>query len=184
MADDTDLYALLIAEILVIVHLACDESIGSSGYSLVEQEIPCPATDGHLGYLMAQQFITQGTLHIEGILYSLHEVARHLWLLQFTDDTTTSLDTTNVLWCHEPHIVQPQLLGHLEVHTTLRIVHVSMHRDDADIIPDGLSHRALHVCQVADGLQSTEQQRMVADNQVAALLNGLVNNLFVDVQTQ
>ena len=88
------------------------------------------------------------------------------------------------LWREETDILQTQFLSDLEVHAILGIVHIGMHGDDADTVHDGFHHRTLHVRQVADGLQSSEQQRMVTDNQVAALTNGLINDVFVDVQTQ
>ena len=48
MADDTDLYLLLVAKVLMVVHLTSDKGIGTCLHSLVEQEVPCPSADGHL----------------------------------------------------------------------------------------------------------------------------------------
>ena len=44
MADDTDLYLLLVAEILMVVHLTCDKRVSTDFQGFVEQEVPCPAT--------------------------------------------------------------------------------------------------------------------------------------------
>ena len=41
------LYLLFVAEVLMIVHLACDKRIGLIFHGLVEQEIARSATDGH-----------------------------------------------------------------------------------------------------------------------------------------
>ena len=54
VADDADLYLLLIAEILVIVHLARDKGVGTGPQGVVEQEVACPATDSHLTNRSAQ----------------------------------------------------------------------------------------------------------------------------------
>jgi hypothetical protein len=56
--------------------------------------------------------------------------------------------------------------------------------DDANILLDSLSDCPLDVGQVTDGLQTAEQQRMVGHNQIAPLADGLIDDLFGDVQTQ
>ena len=84
----------------------------------------------------------------------------------------------------ETHLLQAQFLSNLEVHTPSCIVHIGMHRDDANALLDGLHHRTLHIGEVADGLQATEQQRMVRHNEVAPFLDGLVDDALSDVQTQ
>ena len=59
MTYDTYLDLLLVAEILMIVHLAGDKSVGTRLQGLVEQEISCPTTDGNLADRTAQQLIAQ-----------------------------------------------------------------------------------------------------------------------------
>ena len=42
-------------------------------------------------------------------------------------------------------------------------------------------NRTLHIGQVTDGLESSEQQRMVAHYEITSLSHRLVNHLFSDV---
>ena len=181
MSDDADLYLLFVAEILVIMHLTCDKGIGSSLHSVIEQEIACTTTDRHLPDRALQKLITSGALHLKGLLHQNYEIIGCHRLRQRANHTTAGLDAINRLRGEEHHLLQAQFLGNTEVHTTLGVIHVRMHGDHTDILLDSLSDGTLHIREIADSLQSTEQQRMMGYNQIAPLPDGLVDDTFVDV---
>ena len=74
VSDDTNLYFLLVAEILVVVHLAGDESVGSFGYGRVEQEVAGSATKSHRLDGTAQELVAHHTLHTESLAQQRHQV--------------------------------------------------------------------------------------------------------------
>ena len=166
------------------MHLARDKGISAGLHSLIEQEVPCPTTDGNSLHRTAQQLVAHRTFHTEGFLHGQHEIIGCHRLRQSANDTTTRLYPSHLFRSQELHLLHTEFLCHLVVHPALCIIHIGMHGDDTDAVLDGLYHRTLHIRQIADGLQSSEQQGMMADNEVAAFLNGFVNHLFVDVQTQ
>ena len=73
VADDTYLYLLLMAEVLMVVHLTCHERIGTSRNDVIEQEVPCPAADSHLSYRPMQQLVAHRTLSLHSLLHILHK---------------------------------------------------------------------------------------------------------------
>ena len=81
MADDTNLDALLVAEILVVVHLARDEGVGTVGNGVVEQEVACTAADGHTADRPLQQLVTHDALNAELTLHKLQEHIGHRRIL-------------------------------------------------------------------------------------------------------
>ena len=184
VADDTDLNLLLVAEVLMIVHLTRDEGVGSGFHGIVEQEVAGTATESHTAHRTLQQLVGHRTGNAKRRLHRLYELTCCQWRLQRSDDAAAASHVANGSRCHELHVLQPQLLGHLVVHATLGIVHVRVHRHHGDVRLDGLSHGALHVSHVADLLQAPEQQRMMADDEVTPLRQRLVHHLFGDVQTQ
>ena len=168
----------------MIVHLACDKGVGTLCQGCVEEKVACPTTNGNFLNRPAQELVAQCTFHIEGLLHCLYEIVGSQRLGQRANDTTPRLDAFYRLGGEETHRLEIQFLGNLKVHTALGIIHVGMHGDDADALSDGLHHRTLHISEVADGFQATKQQWMVRHNEVAPFPDGLVDNLFVDVQTQ
>ena len=66
VADDADLDLLLVAEILVVVHFACQEGIGSQTDGFVKQEVAGTAADGHFPDRAVQQLVAHGAfgLHL------------------------------------------------------------------------------------------------------------------------
>ena len=184
VADDTDLYLLLIAEVLVVVHLAGDEGIGAGLDGLVEQEVARTATECHTADRALEQLVGHGARHAERLLHLGDKGLGSQGFCQLSYDAAATGHAVDRLGSHEQYVGEPQLLGHLEVDATLGVVHVRMHGDHGHVVLHGFPHGALHVGQVADGLQSTEQQGMVADNEIAALLQCLVDHRLSDVQTQ
>ena len=105
VADDTDLYLLFVAEILVVMHLTRNKGVSTCFYGVVEQEITCTTTDRHLLDRALQQLITSSALHIEGLLHLNHKVVRCHRLRQRADDTTASLNPVNGLRDEECHLL-------------------------------------------------------------------------------
>ena len=184
VTNDADLNLLFVAEILVVMHLAREKGVSTLTQGVWQQEVTSTATECHLTDGTLQQLVTHGTLHVELALHQFHKVlcSHHPW--QFTNDATTRLQAVHHLLGKETAACQPQSLSHLPVDAILCIVHIGMHRDNHYVVLDGLDDTTLHVVLTTDLLQTTEQQGVVADNEVTALTNGLVNNLLVDVQTQ
>ena len=184
MANDTDLDALFVAKILVVVHLARDKGVGAKTDSVRQQEVTSAATERHLLDRASQQFVAQCALHAELSFHHEDKVVSSHGLRQETNDTTASLDVTYLLLSKELALLQSQSLSNLPVDTILGIVHIGMHGDDDDVVLQGLDNATLHIVSTTDLFQATEQQRMMADDEVTAFAESLIDNLFVDVQTQ
>ena len=184
MPDNTYLDALLVAEVLVIVHLACNEGISALMQSIIEQEVASTTTERYLLDGTTQQLVTQRTLHTELAFYHENEVIGSHGLWQFAYYTTTCLHVTYLLLCKELTFLQSQSLSNLPVNTILGIIHIGVHGDDDDVVLQRLDNATLHIVSTTNLLQATEQQRMMADDEVTPLADSLIDNLFVDVQTQ
>ena len=181
VTNDTNLQALLVAKILVVMHLTRYKGISTLTKCIVQQKIASTTTDGYLADRTAQQFVTLSTLNIKLALQQQNEIISSHLGRQLTNHATTRFYAIYRLLCKETTILQSQALGYFPVDTTQRIVHISMHRDDDNIVFQSLDDTALHIVSTANLLESAEQERMVADNEIAAFANGFVNNLFVDV---
>jgi len=75
-------------------------------------------------------------------------------------------------------------LGNLIVHSSTSIVQIGVHRDNTDVVLDGLPYNTLHIGSITHLLQPTEQQGVMAHHHVASFLYGLGNDCLSDVQTQ
>ena len=157
MAYDAYLYFLLVAEVLVVVHLARDEGIAPAADGIVQQEVAGTATDGHFRYGSLQQLVAVGAGHAKGLLDLLHEAAGIEWLRHEACHSAAADDVAYGLLLKEGYVCQSQLLGYLPVDPAAGIVHVGVQRHDADIVPDGLTHSTLHIVQVGHLLQPTEE---------------------------
>ena len=82
------------------------------------------------------------------------------------------------------HVLQAQLLGNLEVHSACRCIHVGMHGDDGNIILDRLANGALHIVLIRYPGKLSEDERMMAYDEIAALLDRLFYHRLSDVKTQ
>ena len=168
----------------MIVHFACDKGICTQAQCFVQQEIACPATDGHLSDGSAQQLVAHGTLYAKAFLNHQDEIVSSHRFRKTAHNTTTRFYIVHGLLGKERHVRKSQFLCYLPVDAVLGIVHVGVHGNDDDIVFDGFDDTTLHIVLSADLFQSAKQQGMVTHNEVAPLLNSLINNLFVDVQTQ
>ena len=184
MANHTDLDALFIAKVLVIMHLASNEGVSAKADSIRQQEVASATTKCHLTNGASQQFVTQCALHAKLSFHHENKVVSSHWLRQETNDTTASLHITHLFLGKELTLLESQSLSNLPVDAILGIVHISMHRDDDNIVLQGLNDATLHIVSTTNLFQATKQQRMVTDDEVTPFAESLIDNLFVDVQTQ
>ena len=156
MANDANLNLLLVAEILVIVHLARDEGVSTLTHSLRQQEVASTATDGHLTNGTLQQFVTHSTLDVELAFDKFYKRPCTHFRGQVPYYTTAYFQTIYRLLGKELTALQPQPFSYLPVHPVQRIIHIGMHRYDDHVVLDGLDDAALHVVGTTDLLQATK----------------------------
>lgn len=185
MTDDTDLDFLLVPEILMIVHLARNEGIGTSLDGIGQQERARTATKCHLADGAAQQFIGVSAAHAEALLHMEHKLFSGKRSGELPHNAITTRNTVHLLLLtEETQARQPQFFGHAIVDTATRAVHVGVHRGDNHIVLDGFHHRALHVVGTSDSGEFTKDERMVRNYQITATPNGLINHGLGHVKTQ
>ena len=68
------------------------------------------------------------------------------------------------------------LLGYLIVDASLCRVHVGMHRHDGNALAHGTHHHALHIVLTGEPRQLAEDEGMMAHNEIATVLDGLIEN--------
>ena len=134
MANDGNLYFLLMAEILMIVHLACDKGVCSLCNCLRQEERACASADGNGLDGTAQKLIALHTLDIKRALQHQHKVVGGKRLGQLSYNSAAALDAHNRLFCKETAVMKLHFFSYLEVNTATGIVHVSVHGNHRDII--------------------------------------------------
>lgn len=134
VSNDTDLNALFIAKVLMIVHLTRDEGVSTKTDSVRQQKVASTTAECHLPDGALQQFVTQYAFHAELSFHHEDKVVSCHWLWQETNDTTASLDIAHLFLSKELALLQSQSLSNLPVDAILGIVHISMHGDDDDIV--------------------------------------------------
>ncbi len=180
MSYDTYLNFLLMVEIHMIMHFSRHKSICTLFNSIRQHKVTCAATDSHSLYRSAQQLVTHDALHVKGPFQHQYKIVSSHWLGQFGKDHRAFLSFWQVAMNrHRPH-----LLCHLEVYSIQCVIHICMHGYNTEVVFDSLDNTTLYKITTTDLFQSTEQQRVVAHNEITPLADGFVNNLFVDVQTQ
>ena len=65
MSDDGNLYLLLVAEVVVVVHFARYKGICPLSNGLWEEERAGATTDSHLPYLTSQQLVGHQAFHVK-----------------------------------------------------------------------------------------------------------------------
>ena len=73
MPNDSNLYFLLMVEVFMIVHLACDKRIGTGCNRIAQHEGTSSATNGHLTNRPLKQLVGLNTFHGEHPLEHLDE---------------------------------------------------------------------------------------------------------------
>ena len=97
MAYDGDLYFLLVPEILVVVHLAGNESVSPFGDGVAEKERTGTAAHGNGLYRAAQQLVALHALNIERALEHEHKVVACHRIGQTAYHSAAAFDTVNRL---------------------------------------------------------------------------------------
>ena len=80
--------------------------------------------------------------------------------------------------------MQSHFLCNLEVHAPTGIIHIGMHGRNGHMMLYSLHHDALHIVLACDMRKLMEDERMMAHYQIAALLNGFVDDTLSNVKTQ
>ena len=207
VADDADLNLLLMTEILVIAHLARDEGIGSRRNGITQQERTRTTAERHLADRATQELVALHALHTETIPEQQHQVIgsdtlgkmllhlirkpaslgslQDILVRDFSYYAAAAFHAIHFLLATKKlHVLQAQLLGNLEVHSACRCIHVGMHGDDGNIILDRLANGALHIVLIRYPGKLSEDERMMAYDEVAALLDRFIHHRLSDVKTQ
>ena len=192
MTKHANLYLSLVAEVLMIVHLACQERICSDSQGLIQKEVPCSTANGNTLYRTSQQLIVHHALHSESLLHSLQESQRVLAFRQITNHTRTSLNCVRLradAYSHlsrlqKHHIHQPQSLSHHVVDAIHSSIQISVSRIDGNVVLQSQTDTALHRIVVSQMLQGMEDKRMMRHNQIASQPHRFLDYLFGHVQAQ
>ena len=75
VTDDAYLDALLVAEVLMVVHLARNEHVGTLLHGIVKQEVASTTAKGYLTNRALQQLVALRALHAELLFQQFDEVA-------------------------------------------------------------------------------------------------------------
>lgn len=182
VTENCYLYFLLVAEPCVIVHLTSKEGIGLGTHGFSEHEIARSATDDHALYGALQQLVVLQCLNAERLFHSLQEGKGIFTLRQIAHDTAAALQLScSHLYrsrMQQLHIDESQLLSHAEVHAILCIVQIRVGRIDTEIILNSQSQGTLHEVGITHLLQPMEEQRVVANDEVATEIDGFAEHLF------
>ena len=133
MPEHAYLYLTVVAEVLMVVHLTRQESIGTSPKGFFQQEVPCPAADGDALNGTGQQFVVHQALHTESLFRPLQESQRVLALRQIAYHACTGRHS--VCLCANADIHLARLQQH-NVHQSQPLCH---HVVDT-------VHRCIQVC--------------------------------------
>ena len=95
MPDNGNLYDLLPAKILVVMHLSCEERISSGLDRIGEQEVARSSTDCHRTDRPAKHRVGHDTFHVERMLQQCDEIiGSQIQLVEFHLAGGTRLGTT------------------------------------------------------------------------------------------
>ena len=106
VADDAYLDALFIAEVLVVVHLASNEGVGTQRHSVGQQEIACTTTKGYLADRAFKQLVTLGTLHAELLFHQFNKGSCRHRRGKLPYYTAACLNAVDCFLCEELTILQ------------------------------------------------------------------------------
>ena len=179
-------------EPIVIMHFAREERIGLCTDGIIEHEIACTATNGYALDRALQQFVMLKGFDAKHLFYALKESQRVLGLWQIAQNATARANYAlpcPIADAHRPcanelNVDEPQFLGNAEVDAILSTIQIRMSRVDAKVILYSQSDTTLHKVGITDLLQAMEQQRMMANDQVTAQVDGFEKDFLGDVQTQ
>ena len=169
-------------EISVITHFAGDEDVGALPRSLVDEEVPGAAAEGHGAYLALRPCRIGEAIGAECRFQKLQEISGWHGTGQRANDAAAAFAAGRGL--QEAHVLEPEHLGRRKVHAASRIVEVGVRGIDADTGADGIEHAASHDGGAVDALHAAKQQGVVRHDEVAALADGFCYDLFGHVKTQ
>jgi len=86
------------------------------------------------------------------------------------------------LYREDTRVHQSQFPGYFGIHAIAHIIKVGMGCVYADVVFDGFLYHALHVGAAGDPFEAGEDEWMVADDEVAATRQGLVDDGFRNVE--
>ena len=183
VTDDTDLNLLVVAEILVVVHLAGHEGIGTGCDGVGQEKVACSTAERHLGKRPLQQLVGHNALHAKLPLEQADEVGSRHGLRQCAHDPASTEDISHGARLQELHLCEAHFLGNLIVDAPHSIVHVGVHGHDGDAPPYGLHHALLHIVGSDDSFQGMEDQGMVRHDEIAVETYGLTDDVGCNVET-
>ena len=82
---------VLVAEIVVVFHFACQEHVGMGSYGLGQQEGSCSSTEGDSLDEASRHARMFYTAHLEQLLYPAKEIGFGFRFFQFTYDARSCL---------------------------------------------------------------------------------------------
>ena len=79
-------------------------------------------------------------------------------------------------------VFQAKAFGQHSTHTQIAVIQIGMHRNHSDVVLDGLHYGAFDVSLRSKMLQTTENKRVVTDDEVTMFGNGFIHDFLSDVQ--
>ena len=192
MPEHANLYLSVVAEVLMIVHLARKEGIGTGTQSLIQQEVPCPTANGDAFHGTGQQFVVHQALHSEGLLHPLQESQRVFSFRQIAYHARTGLHRVCLrTYAHrhlsrlkQHYIHQAEPLCHHIVHAIHSGIQIRVSRIDGNVILQSQTHATLHGIIIRQMLQCMEYQRMMRHYHVASQIQCLAYHILGHVKAQ
>ena len=167
---------------MVIANLTCEKYIGAFGHGAVGQEIACATTNGNTLHEGVRTSIVHEAIHVENFLDARQKVQCAFRLGQCADDAASALAIGSRF--KELHIAQAKHFSDTIVDAAQSIVQIGVGSIQGHPAEDSLAHAPLHKRIISDALQSAKEQRMMADDHIAAHCHCLANHFGGNVQTQ
>ena len=148
MTNDADLNLLLMTEVFMIVHFACDKGISTSLYGSVKKKRASTTAESHAPDRMTKQLITLHTFYCKLVAQQEHQIigSPPLCFGHFAYYSFATFHAIHFfLACKELQVLQPQFLCYLKVDSTRSRIHIGMHAHDGNVVLDGFTHSALHI---------------------------------------
>lgn len=165
----------------VVTYLACDENVRTPLAGSVDKEVAGTATKRHTCNGLLRTFAVLDAAGAEDFLQTTEH--RGGFCGDYVADDATSAAAVG-RWEEKLHIGQTEMTGHFVANAAIGIVEVGMGGIDGNIRKDGTPHTALHIPIIGDAFQPTEEQRMVAYDEITAVLYGRNYGIFRDIKTQ
>lgn len=182
VAKSTNMQTILVVEISMMPHFAGDKRVGLRRHCITKHESSGAAANGHTSYWLASTRCMKQPFCFESPFHQTQEILRFHRIRQLADNTASA--TTIGQRTQEFHVFETEQLGCSKIHTAMRIVQICVRSIDGNIIFYRLCHDALDIILVSNAFQPVKQQWMMRHHKVIALMDGLREDIFRDVQTQ